>query len=73
MKRYSLFDPAEYVSWKPDPAVQEEYDEVLKADPERRAIVESLSREQLLDLYAGMVRFRLHDITLARWVKQGIL
>jgi TPP-dependent pyruvate/acetoin dehydrogenase alpha subunit len=32
-----------------------------------------LSREQLLDMYAGMLRFRLHDITLSRWVKQGIL
>ncbi|NIP80106.1 MAG: hypothetical protein GWM90_13145, partial [Gemmatimonadetes bacterium] len=32
-----------------------------------------LDRDRLLDLYRGMVRFRLHDITLKRWVRQGVL
>jgi TPP-dependent pyruvate/acetoin dehydrogenase alpha subunit len=35
--------------------------------------VESATVGQLLDLYAGMVRNRLHDLTLKRWVRQGIL
>src|SRR5204863_10154775 len=36
-------------------------------------IVSKLTEEQLLTLYAGLLRFRLHDITLRRWVKQGVL
>src|ERR1043166_3069017 len=73
MKRYPTFDPPEYLDWKPDPAVMEEYQETLARQPERAAILAALSREQLTALYAGMVRFRLHDITLRRWVMQGIL
>src|SRR2546427_630292 len=36
-------------------------------------IPSALDREQLIAMYAGMLRFRLHDITLSRWVRQGIL
>ena len=73
MKRYPLFDPPEYVNWEPDPDVMRDYEETLARDPERAAIVGSLNKEQLLAMYAGMVRFRLHDITLRRWVKQGVI
>src|SRR5256885_356354 len=73
MKRYPMFDPPEYVDWKPAPDVMEEFYETLEKDPVRSRILSELSRDQLLDMYAGMLRFRLHDITLSRWVKQGIL
>jgi TPP-dependent pyruvate/acetoin dehydrogenase alpha subunit len=73
MKRYPMFDPPEYIDWKPAPGVMDEYHATLKSDSARAAIIAALSREQLLEMYAGMLRFRLHDITLSRWVKQGIL
>jgi len=73
MKRHPIFDPPEYVEWKPELAILEEYEATLQRDPERARIVSQLDREKLLGVYAGMLRFRLHDITLRRWVKQGIL
>jgi 2-oxoisovalerate dehydrogenase E1 component len=73
MKRYPMFDPPEYVHWTPSPALDEEYLQTIRRDPHRSEIIDHLTRTQLLDMYAGMVRFRLHDITLRRWVKQGIL
>src|SRR5215831_5538720 len=73
MKRYAIFDPPEYVNWKPAPGVIEEFRKTLENDPARLTIISALSRDQLLDLYAGMLRFRLHDITLSRWVRQGII
>lgn len=68
-----MFDPPEYVQWTPDPAIVEEYADTIARDSHRARIISQLNREQLLDMYAGMLRFRLHDITLRRWVKQGIL
>lgn len=68
-----MFDPPEYVDWKPAPSIMEEYFQTLDRDPVRAEIISGLSCDQLLDMYAGMLRFRLHDITLSRWVKQGIL
>jgi TPP-dependent pyruvate/acetoin dehydrogenase alpha subunit len=68
-----MYDPPEYVGWTPAPEVMQEYERTIKGDPERASIVRELSRDQLLSLYAGMVRFRLHDITLRRWVKQGVI
>lgn len=73
MKRYPAFDPPEYVRWSPDPELVREFGNVAFRDPARRACVESLSGEQLLALYAGMLRFRLHDIALKRWVRQGVI
>ena len=73
MKRYPIFDPPEYLNWKPDPAIIEEYEGTLHRDPQRSGIISHLEREQLLSMYAGMLRFRLHDITLRRWVRQGVL
>jgi TPP-dependent pyruvate/acetoin dehydrogenase alpha subunit len=73
MKRYPMYDPPEYVNWEPIPAVIKEYEETLSRDSERARIIAQLSADQLLDLYSGMLRFRLHDITLKRWVKQGVL
>ncbi len=50
-----------------------EYRATITRDPERRRIIEQLSGDQLLALYAGLLRFRLHDIALKRWVRQGVI
>ncbi len=73
MERYPPFDPPEYLSWKPDPALTAEYRERLAADPSRAAIIEGLDEAALLALYAGMLRNRLHDYALKRWVRQGVI
>jgi len=73
MKRYAAYDPPEYVAFKPDPEVMAEYRETLRRDPRRARLIEKLDREALVRLYEGMLRFRLHDISLKRWVRQGIL
>ncbi len=73
MKRYPPFDPPEYVTFRADPEVMAAYRKTLRSDPERQTIVKRLAGPELLLLYEGMVRFRLHDITLKRWVRQGII
>jgi len=73
MKRYPMFDPPEYVDWEPAPEILEEYQQTIHRDSKRAQIIAALTHSQFLDMYAGMLRFRLHDITLRRWVKQGIL
>jgi pyruvate dehydrogenase E1 component alpha subunit/2-oxoisovalerate dehydrogenase E1 component alpha subunit len=73
MKRYSAYDPPEYINWTPDPEVMQEFRTTLRKHPERWAIIENLSVETLLKLYAGMLRHRLHEIMLKRWVKQGVI
>lgn len=73
MKRYPPFDPPEYVDWSPDPELVSAYGERLREDPDRWAAISALDEERLLRLYAGMVRTRLHDIMLKRWVRQGAL
>ncbi|NIR46015.1 MAG: hypothetical protein GWN99_16435 [Gemmatimonadetes bacterium] len=73
MKRYPAFEPPEYVDWSPDPDVMREYREKIERDPTRRGYVEELDAGRLLDLYRGLLRFRLHDISLKRWVRQGVI
>jgi TPP-dependent pyruvate/acetoin dehydrogenase alpha subunit len=73
LKRYPAFDPPEYVSWAPDPALVSAFAATPRRDPERRRIVESLDETSLLALYAGLLRTRLQDITLKRWVKTGVI
>lgn len=73
MKRFPAFDPPEYVSWQPDPALTAAYPDAWRKDPERTAVVEALPRERRLELYAGLLRTRLHDIALKRWVRQGVI
>src|SRR5437016_5796225 len=68
-----MFDPPEYVTWKPDSKVIDEFVNTLRRDPQRAEIVSKLQEKELLEIYAGLLRFRLHDITLRRWVKQGVL
>lgn len=68
-----MFDPPEYVNWESHSETADEFDTTLSRDRERSKIIAELTEEQLLEMYAGLLRFRLHDITLRRWVKQGIL
>jgi len=73
MKRYPAFDPPEYVGWKRDDREVERFRQQLRADPARAAIIDRLTEDQRLDLYRGLVRTRLTDIALKRWVRQGVI
>src|SRR5881296_2339008 len=73
MQRFPPFDPPEYVNWKPDAALVKAYRATIEADPERAAVVSGLSADGQLALYAGLLRARLHDIQLKRWVRTGII
>ncbi len=73
MKRYPAYDPPEYVEWVPTPDLLERFRRTLEESPERYQLVSALSAEDLLALYRGLLRFRLHDIALQRWVKQGVI
>ncbi len=73
MRRYPPFDPPEYVDWTPDPERVREYGERLRRDEERRAIIASLDEARLLALYEGLLRNRLFDLMLKRWVRQGVI
>ena len=73
MRRYAAYDPPEYVAWKCDSRLVEEYHARLAMEPERLEIVTGLDDTCLLGLYRGLLRFRLHAIALKRWVKQGTI
>jgi TPP-dependent pyruvate/acetoin dehydrogenase alpha subunit len=73
MKRYAAFDPPEYVAWTADEAERERFDATITRHPERAAIIDSLGEDRLLDLYRGLVRTRLIDVALKRFVKQGVI
>ncbi len=73
MKRYPPFEPPEYVDWEPDPELVDAFAARLTEDDERADLIETLDDDARLALYAGMVRARLHDIMLKRWVRQGVL
>jgi len=73
VKRYPAFDPPEYVDWKPDAALSGAYRTTIEADQERAEVVARLSRDDKLELYRGLLRARLHDIQLKRWVRTGVI
>lgn len=73
MIRYSAFDPPEYLNWTPDPNVVEEYSFTIEKNADRRSIISALSGDALLALYEGLLRNRLYDVALKRWVKQGVI
>ena len=73
MKRYPAFDPPEYVAWKRDDGDVEEFRQRVRADSARAALIDKLTEDQRLDLYRGLVRTRLTDIALKRWVRQGVI
>ena len=73
MKRYAAYDPPEYQSWTPEPSVMTEFRARVSQDPIRKSVVAALTPMQHLALYKGLVRNRLHDIALKRWVRQGVI
>jgi TPP-dependent pyruvate/acetoin dehydrogenase alpha subunit len=73
MKRHAAFDPPEYVEWSPDPNLVREYADRIGSDPERARIVDRLQMPALLELYRELLRTRLHDIGLKRWVRTGVI
>jgi TPP-dependent pyruvate/acetoin dehydrogenase alpha subunit len=73
VKRFPAFDPPEYVSWKRDAVVVREFKRTLARNPERKAVIDALEEDKLLQLYAGLIRTRLTDIALKRMVKQGVI
>lgn len=73
MHRFPAFDPPEYLSWSPDPALVSAFRETARRDAERRTIIGALGEADLLELYGALVRTRLHDITLKRWVRTGVI
>jgi 2-oxoisovalerate dehydrogenase E1 component len=73
VKRYPAYDPPEYVNWTPEPDAMQGFTATMAQDPARAARLERVTLEKLLALYAGMLRFRLHDIALQRWVRQGVI
>ena len=73
MRRYAAYDPPEYVSWTPDPDLVKDFRDRVAAEPARTIEIAGLGPLRLLEIYRGLLRFRLHDIALARWVKQGVI
>ena len=73
MQRFPAFDPPEYVEWKADPELVRAFRQTIVGDAERAAIVARLSRDDHRALYAGLLRARLHDIQLKRWVRTGVI
>ena len=73
MKRYSAFDPPEYVDWTADSTLVDDFAQTLTEDPDRAEIVLGLTEPFLLSLYRDLLRTRLHDIGLKRWVRTGVI
>lgn len=73
MKRYPAFDPPEYANWSADPALVEAFAETVERDPARKAVVDALSDDALVNFFAAMSRNRFHDTMLKRWVRNGII
>ncbi|MBA4684434.1 MAG: thiamine pyrophosphate-dependent dehydrogenase E1 component subunit alpha [Planctomycetes bacterium] len=72
MKIYPAYDPPEYREWQPDPKVMADYS-VRMSEPEIKKSLQSLGEEGLENLYRGLIRARIHDITLKRWVRTGVI
>jgi TPP-dependent pyruvate/acetoin dehydrogenase alpha subunit len=73
VKRFPAFDPPEYVDWNADPALVRAFRATVEGDAERAAVVSALSQDGKLALYRGLLRARLHDIQLKRWVRTGVI
>jgi TPP-dependent pyruvate/acetoin dehydrogenase alpha subunit len=73
VRRFPAFDPPEYAAWQPDRALVRGFRETIERDRERAAIVSRLSPDDKLGFYAGLLRARLHDIQLHRWVRTGVI
>ncbi len=72
MKIYPAYDPPEYREWQPDPKVMADYSARM-GEPEIEKSLQSLGEQGLENLYRGLIRARIHDITLKRWVRTGVI
>lgn len=72
MKRYPAYEFPEYVHWSADPQIIQQFQELTEV-AERAPYIADLSQERHLSLYEQLVKARLHDIQLKRWVKQGVI
>ena len=72
MKRYPAYDPPEYLEWEADPDENQRF-RAPYADPDRGPVLQALHPERLLELYRELLRTRLHDIGLKRWVRTGVI
>src|SRR5438128_1070768 len=50
-----MFDPPEYVNWKPDPGIIAEFEQTLTRDSQRASIISELTEKQLLDLVCRLL------------------
>lgn len=73
MKRYPPHDPPEYIDWTIDPEVLADYRRRVTESPRLLAALDQLGPAGLERIYRGLVRTRLYDITLKRWVRTGVL
>lgn len=73
MRRYPAFDPPEYVDWTPDPLLVRTFRDRIETDTERSGLVARLEPPRLLEIYRELLRNRLLDIGLKRWVRQGVI
>lgn len=73
MKRFPAYDPKEYLDWTPDHEVMDRYRRHIEENPELKSDVEALTVSDIERLYKGLVRTRLYDVTLKRWVRTGVL
>lgn len=72
MKIYPAYDPPEYRDWQPDPTVMSEYSSRM-GETEIEKSLQALGEKGLENLYRGLIRARIHDITLKRWVRTGVI
>ncbi len=73
MKRFAAYDPPEYLEWQATPEALGRYRATITEHADRARIVAALDEAALFALYEGLVRNRLHDIMLKRWVKSGVI
>lgn len=73
MIRSAAFDPPEYAGWTASPGLTREYQQTINSDPNRKALIQALDRDVLVEIYRRLVRARLIDQALARWVRQGVI
>ncbi|HYW05798.1 MAG TPA: thiamine pyrophosphate-dependent enzyme [Longimicrobium sp.] len=73
MKRFAAYDPPEYLEWRADPDTMAAFRARIDADAGRAAAIRALDEAALLAMYAGLLRNRLHDVALKRWVKSGVI
>ncbi len=66
-------DPPEYRNWAPDPEAAAAFRDGLDRDADRAAVIGGLDAGTFIGLYRGLVRNRLHDHQLRRWVRSGRL